>query len=300
MNNGMISKPFKLERGVRQGDPLSPYLFILAVETLAIAIRQNPAIKGIAIGKEETKLLQYADGTTAVPADAKSAKVLFQVLDLFKNISGLKINSTKTERMWIGSSKENKAKPLGIKWPNDPIKALGVYFTYDLKLLKEKNFIERLDSIKKIINIWSSRGLSVYGKVTIIKSFLIPKFVYVFSVLPTPKELVKEFNQLLFRFLWNGTDKVTRVSAINKYEEGGLKMTDLNCMIKSLRLVWIKRIFEDNNGTWKLYLQHLLEPVGGFFFLNCNYDIKDYNISSQFYCEMLSLWSDFRDSFAPQ
>ena len=169
MNNGMISKPFQLERGVRQGDPLSPYLIILAVETLAIVIGQNPAIKGIAIGKEETKLLQYADDTRAVLADAKSAKVQFQVFDLFKNISGLKINSTKTEGMWIGSSKQNKAKPLGIKWPNDPIKALGVYFTY-LKLLKEQNFIERLDSIKKLINIWSSRGLSVYGKVTIIKS----------------------------------------------------------------------------------------------------------------------------------
>ena len=107
----------------------------------------------------------------------------------------------------------------------------------------------------------------MYGKVTIIKSFLIPKFVYVCPVLPTPKELVKEFNQLLLKLLWNGTDKVTRVSAINKYEEGGLKMTDLNCMIKSLRLAWIKRIFEDNNGTWKLYLQHLLEAMGGFFFL---------------------------------
>ena len=81
--------------------------------------------------------------------------------------------------MWIGASKENKTEPLGIRWPMEPIKALGVYFTYDLKLLKEKNFIERLDSIKKLINIWSSRGLSILGKVTIIKSFLIPKFVYV-------------------------------------------------------------------------------------------------------------------------
>jgi len=140
----------------------------------------------------------------------------------------------------------------------------------------------------------------VYGKVTIIKSFLIPKFVYVCSVLPTPKELVKELNQLLFKFLWNGTDKVTRVSAINKYEEGGLKMIDINCMIKSLRLAWIKRIFDDNNGTWKSYLKHLLDPMGGFFFLNCNYDIKDYNIFSQFYSEMLSWWSEFRDSFASQ
>ena len=112
-----------------------------------------------------------------------------------------------------------------------------MYFKYDPKLLKEKNFIDRLDSIKKRISIWSSRGLSVYGKVTIIKSFLIPKFVCVCSVLPTPKELVKQLNQLLFKFLWNSTDKVTRVSVINEYEESGLlKMINLDCMIESLRL----------------------------------------------------------------
>ena len=47
---------FSLERGVRQGDPLSPYFFVVAVETLALAIRQNPEIIGIKIGGEETKL----------------------------------------------------------------------------------------------------------------------------------------------------------------------------------------------------------------------------------------------------
>ena len=155
-------------------------------------------------------------------------------------------------------SRENKAKPFGIKWPNEPIKALGVYYTSDLKLLHEKNFIERLDSVKKLINIWSSRGLSIYGKVTIIKSLIIPKLVYISSLLPTPKEIIQELSRLLFKFLWKGTDKVTRLSAINEYENGGLKMIDLESMIQSLRLAWIKRIFGANDGTWKSYLRHLL------------------------------------------
>ena len=81
------------------------------------------------------------------------------------------------------------------------------------------------------MNIWSSRGLSLYGKVTIIKALVIPKMVYLFSLIPTP-----ELNRIMYKFLWKGTDKVTRLSAINDYEKGGLKMIDIECMIKSLRL----------------------------------------------------------------
>ena len=117
---------------------------------------------GIKIGGEETKLPQYADDTTAVLSD--SAQALYSLLEVFKNLSGLVINSSKTEGMWIGLSRDKTSKPFGIKWPDEPIKALGVYYSYVIKLLHEKNFIERLDSVKKLINIWSSRGLSIYGK----------------------------------------------------------------------------------------------------------------------------------------
>ena len=68
INNSLTSNSFPLELGVQQGDPLSPYLFVIVVETLAIAIQQNPDIKGIVIGKEVTKVLQYADNTTAILA----------------------------------------------------------------------------------------------------------------------------------------------------------------------------------------------------------------------------------------
>ena len=63
MNNGTASNYFPLKRGVtyRQGDPLSPYLFLVVVETLAIAVRQNQGIRGMSIENKETKLVQYAD-----------------------------------------------------------------------------------------------------------------------------------------------------------------------------------------------------------------------------------------------
>ena len=114
INHGIFSDYFIIERGVRQGDPLSPYLFVVTVETLAIAIRQNSLIKGITIGKKETKLLQYADDTTAVLSDTNSAQILFRLLDEFKKLSGLAVNPTKTGGMWIGSLRKNKKNPLAL------------------------------------------------------------------------------------------------------------------------------------------------------------------------------------------
>ena len=95
INNGFTSGYFNLTRGVRQGDPLSPYLLIVAVEVLALALRQENSIKGVKINKTEIKLLQYADDTTCFISDIKSAKLFLKMLKDFENISGLKVNIEK-------------------------------------------------------------------------------------------------------------------------------------------------------------------------------------------------------------
>ena len=79
--------------------------------------------------------------------------------------------------------------------------------------------------------------------------------MYISSLLPTPNYVKKEAKQLLFKFLWKGVDKVTRLWTINSYKEGGLKMVDLDSQTKALRLSWMKRIFAPGSGTWKSYLQ---------------------------------------------
>ena len=80
--------------------------------------------------------------------------------------------------------------------------------------------------------------------------------------------MLKQLNQLVFKFLLKGTDKVRRVSVINEHGKGGLRMIDLETMVKCLRLAWLKQIFNGNHGTWKRYLKHQLKSVGGLFFIN--------------------------------
>ena len=102
------------------------------------------------------------------------------------------------------------------------------------------------------------------------KSLIIPKFVYtcILSLLSAPKEILQELNRILFKFLWKGTDKVTRLSTINEYENGRLKMIDLESMVKSLRLAWLKRIFGENDGAWKAtYEFHLSVTEVSFYFI---------------------------------
>ena len=103
-------------------------------------------------------------------------------------------------------------------------------------------------------------------KLLLQKPMSIAKFVYVWSLLPTPRDLVSQLNPLLFKFSWNATDKVARVPVINNYEHGGLKMIDLGSMILSTRLSCMKMEFSDCGGTWNSYLIHDLERFGGVFF----------------------------------
>ena len=75
--------------------------------------------------------------------------------------------------------------------------------------------------------LWRCRGLSLFGKVTIIKSFLLPKILYVFSVLPASQDFIKQLNTIIYHFLWNGPDKIARSAAINDIGFGGVNLVDI-------------------------------------------------------------------------
>ena len=140
--------------------------------------------------------------------------------------------------MWIGSCRNNTAAPLGLTWVNT-VKALGIVFTYNEIERLQKNFYDKLKYIRLQIRLWRCRGLSLLGKIIIIKSFLLSKMTYVFSVLPTPQEFIKQLNTIIYNFLWNGPDKIARLAVINDIKYGGLRLTDIHRVEFHGRPFWI-------------------------------------------------------------
>ena len=92
LNNAWSSDVFTLQRGVQQGCPLSPYLFILSVEVLGKSIRANSRIKRVAVNNTEIKLSQYADDTTLIPnSEQESLSAALNTIDNLVYASGLKL-----------------------------------------------------------------------------------------------------------------------------------------------------------------------------------------------------------------
>ena len=111
---------------------------------------------------------------------------------------------------------------------------LGVAFAYDPSVSYKINFEEKLAALKKILNQWTTRGLTLMGRICIIKTLAISKLVYNTSVLTAPPKFTSEVNDICFKFIWNfKPDKVKRNTLIGPKEKGGLNMVDFTMMEKS-------------------------------------------------------------------
>ena len=290
INNGFTSNYFAVGRGVRQGDPLSPLLFILGLEILACSIRKNDKIQGIQIDNCEVKLTLFADDLTCFLCNRSSYVCLRDCLSKFSECSGLKVNEEKTELFRLGTRNlEYERFPHEFK---TSIKILGVHFDYNNVSRKKAKFDSILKSIKQVLNMWKWRGLTLIGRIQIVKSFAIPKFMSKASLIPVSNELIKEVNKELYSFIWKGKDKVKRAALINDIEDGGLKMLDLESMISAQRVMCVKRYVENFESPWKYVLDFYLKRVGGKFLFHCNFDHRTLSISlPTFYRECLQAWS---------
>ena len=134
-----------------------------------------------------------------------------------------KLRNEKTEIFALGNSTLQE-----VDFPKHnicvSIKILGVYFGYDVKQRDALNFRQTLKDMKKSINMWNWRGLSLLGRIQIVKTFAVPKIMYRALVIPLSKEEIKEANSIIYGFIWNGNDKVKCHALISDIKNGGLRM----------------------------------------------------------------------------
>ena len=127
--------------------------------------------------------------------------------------------------------------------------------------------------------MWSSRRLTLFGKVLIIKGLGLSQILYSASNINVPKDIAKTVKGKLFSFLWNKKrDKIKRESLHQDYDNGGIRMPDIDLMIKAMRLAWIARLLKHGNLNWKSVPDFYLRKLGGLnFLLRCNYDVTFLN-----------------------
>ena len=226
LNNGWVSCPFKVFRGIRQGCPISSLLFVLAVEIMAIKLRQNKGLKGIEIklnGRDcSLKICQLADDTTLFLKSRKDISLAMNIIETFGTLSGLKLNRNKTDGIWLGRLKHSRDKFENINWCFDPVKSLGVYFGYDTTECQKLNIERQLLKCEKLTSNWKKRNLTVIGKIMIVKSLILPNITYIASNSIISKDNLQEFKTLIYKYIWDDKpDKVKRSTLSKHYSKGG-------------------------------------------------------------------------------
>ena len=264
--NGQSSPWFEIKRGCRQGDPISPYLFILCSEILAIMIRENKNITGITIGETEHKISQFADDTELFQnGERKTFEETIHMIETFGQISGLKINIEKTFVVWIGNAVHSSVRympHLKFDWNPDKFKILGIWFTADLADCERLNFDEKFQEVKKLFTVWLKRLITPLGRVAVLKSLILSKLVHLWLLLPNPpNNYVEKLQKMVFSFVWNRKrDRISRKTAVKNIQEGGLGISDIKNFMNALKLTWLKKL-QHTGHKWKNILTVLYPDV---------------------------------------
>ena len=298
-NNGWISSPIKVSRGIKQGCPLSSLLFVITVETMAVKIRQEETLKGIKLSvhhKSEFKISQLADDTTLFLKSKKDLTKALNIIEIFGSLSGLVLNREKSYGFQLGKNCDIPDDFERIRWNSKSIKTLGIIFNKNKTEMLTQNWDLRIEKIKSIIKSWSGRQLTMIGKIQVIKSLLIPQITYLYSAIPMPKKYVNTVNKIIYKFLWDGkSEKIKRDILSNSFQNGGLNMINLDMHIKTVLIKWIPKLTNNISAAWKEIPKLYLNEFGeNFFIFGMNIDhtknLNGFKSLPEFYQNIIKAW----------
>ena len=210
--NGKRPGAFAIERSVRQGCPLSPLLYVLALEPLLRRLRDertSPALRGVFFaGRLAARVSEFADDITVFVFRRLDIEAVKEAVVEYERIAGAKVNFDKSEGLRLGAWTGINTLPGPFRWSDGPIRILGVWFGPDLRL--ERNWSEEHAKVNAQVGIWLSRRLSLKGRTDAYAVYVFPLILYRLAVLPLPKAHRLALQRSLSRLLWGGARPIVR------------------------------------------------------------------------------------------
>ena len=273
--NGHVSESFNVTRSVRQGCPLSPLLYILALEPVLVKIRNDKDIQGCPIPGKRTnppKLTAFADDCKFAVKSDRSVSNIIKHFDNYKEFSGSKLNKGKTELMYLGRWRRKETSINNIK----VVKSMTVFGIKFGNVTEEERWRPLIDSIKKKLNFYSLRRLSYFGRAKLINIMIFPKIWYLATIFPPNKNHLKEIEHWIFNYMWVGKgEKIKRNTMYLPINQGGTGLVNIECKYLSLFLRQIMKVFNNDETPWvnfgHMYLGLALRRHQGYNFDNCSH-----------------------------
>ncbi|CAI5465116.1 unnamed protein product [Closterium sp. Yama58-4] len=251
--NGWIGERVVMDKGVHQGCPLAPYLFLCAVEPLCQEIeRRKLGVRKRGV-KGSLDYIGYADDTTLVMKGKEQVVVAEKLLGEFVEISGLKVNRDKTTLMPLGKNLR-RLQPIAssFKWAekNASERLLGIWIT--LGGSPGPAWDKAFEKVSAVLSCWESKHLKTSARVTIINNYAMPILLFQAQIYASPYEVWTKVKRLCHNFISGGKALLDKHFTLWSYElscrgrkEGGLGVIDLKHRIDSMG----KIIFRNQAGS---------------------------------------------------
>ena len=262
--NGSPTSQFGIERGLRQGDPLSPFLFNIVTEALSRLFQKASElglIEGASIGTNSVHVshLQFADDTILfLKPKLEFLRNARRILRCYELASGLKINFHKSSVTRVGKRATNDdmwAAIFRCQKAALPISYLGLLlgFKRNSKIAWEPI----LSRIRSRLAPWKRRFINKGGRSVLIKSVLSSIPTYFMSVFGIPVGVAKEIEKLQRSFFWGDGSEKRKIHAVSwdnlckSKRNGGLGIGKIQDKNKSLLAKWVWRFGKDDNALWR-------------------------------------------------
>jgi exonuclease III len=269
--NGFLSEAIKIERGVKQGDALSCVIFILCIDPLLRNINKSNKIKGITITHKRKNIPEvmfkggaYADDVSVICRNERgSIQGVFDEYSKLTDRSGLELNADKTEILRLNNA---EASSVCFTYNNQllrvqtvqKLKICGLYYCNDIDEEYKLNVTDKIKKLSYQIKLWTPRNLTMEGKILIVKTFGLSQLIYNMQSYGFKETDLQNAERIIFKFIWstsnnpNGIDRISRNIMKNEYEHGGMKVTDVECLDRSLKLRQFIRAFNSSHEISKI------------------------------------------------